>query len=182
MADLQHALFHEERSINPSISKKRLEDFQSVLTESLPARIFSLSVTHYLTFRELLQLHLLFLLLLWVFWFLCLLFINRLSREAVKYGVSLFARKMEELISHVAFLAGNCKLKYITQLLLLFFVIIIVIIKTELTLITLQNLQFIVLPLFVWEGTKDTRNKSTVLKKSVTSENLWYYSSTPSFS
>lgn len=134
MADLQHALFHEERSINPSISKKRLEDFQSVLTESLPARIFSLSVTHYLTFRELLQLHLLFLLLLWVFWFLCLLFINRLSREAVKYGVSLFARKMEELISHVAFLAGNCKLKYITQLLLLFFLLLLLLLLLRLNL------------------------------------------------
>ena len=54
--------------------------------------------------------------LFWLLWFsvclFCLLiFVIYRLREAVMGRVSLFARKMEELISQVTFLDANCKLK-----------------------------------------------------------------------
>lgn len=53
MANLQHVLLYEKRTLNTNVSKKRLEDFLNVLIRSLPARIFfSLSMTNYLTFEN----------------------------------------------------------------------------------------------------------------------------------
>lgn len=110
MANLQHVSLHESHNIN--ISKKTLEDFVSVLIKSLPASIFfSLSMTNYLTFENFSRCVSGFLSCVFFFGFYFLLFINRLRSEALKYGLSLFATKMQELIFHVAFLAG----KYIAQ-------------------------------------------------------------------
>jgi len=94
---------------------------------------------------------------------------------------------MHELISHVVFLAGNCKLKYITQWFLYYYYYCYYF-KTLLLLTALHNLQFPVPSLLAWKGAKRRHKKQVhcVWRKAwrlrKASENLWCYSSTPPFS